>query len=312
MTEDRTRDDGILMFQTVDQLKDIIHRIEPQTMHASIELDMYRPARDAFFSGRLDQRIEQAERVDLRLQIVVEHGLKGGHLRVHDHDIARNACLTERDALIGHSHSEVIDPLILQRLGYLHSTGSIAISLDHADHLRLGLQERAVIVQVIYHRIQIHLKDGLVYLLFQLFCNLIETKGACPLQQDQFITQTGKGIAGEEMGHVHEELLVGHLDLVGLRREFRTDTYKLLDATLHDQFAHLGIECLGRSARLEDIAENQRLLGSLTTVHEVESNVERVDVTIIRVVDQQATTLAFLHFQSHRYRLQTRHAFGQL
>ena len=48
-----------------------------------------------------------------------------------------------------------------------------------------------------------------------------------------------------------------------------------------------------------------------TAVHEVESNVERVDVRVVRVVDECASVLSFLHFQTHCYRFQILHALGQ-
>ena len=39
--------------------------------------------------------------------------------------------------------------MVLQRLGYLDGACPIAVGLDHTHHLRLGLQERAEVVQVI-------------------------------------------------------------------------------------------------------------------------------------------------------------------
>ena len=312
MTEHRTRDDGILMPQTINHLIDITHGIEAQTMHAGVELDMYGPAGDTLLTGCLDKCVHQTERIDLRLEIVVEHGLEGGHLGIHDHDVGGDAGLTERHTLVGHSHGEIVYTMILQRLGYLYGTRTIAVSLDHTHHLRLRLQERTVVVQVVDHGIEIHLKDGLVHLLFQLFRNLVEAERTGTLQQDQLIPKAAEYIAGEEMRHIGKKLLVGHLDLVCLGRQLRTDADELLDAALHSQFVHLGIKHLGRRARLEDITEDQCLFRSLTTVHEVEGDVKGVDVTVVRVVDEDTAALPLLHLQTHRYRLQLRHTFVQL
>ena len=113
MAEHRTRDDGVLMLQTVDKFVYILHRVEAQTVHARIELDMYGPARDTFLTSGLDECVHQTEGIDLGLQVVVEHGLEGRHLRVHDHDIGGDACLTERNTLVGHGHGEIIDTLVL-------------------------------------------------------------------------------------------------------------------------------------------------------------------------------------------------------
>ena len=189
MTEYGARDDGRLMLQAVNQLEHILFRIEAQAMHTRIQLDMHWPTRDTLLTCRLDECIQQTEGIDLWFQIVVEHRLESRHLRVHHHDIGGDACLTERHALIGHCHSQIIDALILQCLGYLHSTCTIGICLDHAHHLRVGMEERAEVVQIIDHRIQIHLKDGLVNFLLQLFRDEVEAKRTGTLQK----RSTGNG-----------------------------------------------------------------------------------------------------------------------
>ena len=142
---------------------------------------MYGPTCDTFLTSRLNEGIHQSEAIHLRLQVVVEHGLEGCHLRIHNHDIGCDSCLAEGDTLIGHSHSEIIHTLILQRLGYLHSTSAIGIGLDHAHHLGIGLQERAIVIQILHHRIEVHLEDGFMHFLLQLLRNLIETKGTSTL-----------------------------------------------------------------------------------------------------------------------------------
>ncbi len=112
-----------------------------------------------------------------------------------------------------------------------------------------------------------------------------------------------------------EEELLGDLDFVGLLAELRADTDELLHAALHAQVGHLTIELARTQAALEDIAENERstappMIGS--TGHEVESNVEGVDIGIIAVVDERAPVLARFHLQSHGHRLKALHAVGQL
>ena len=44
-----------------------------------------------------------------------------------------------------------------------------------------------------------------------------------------------------------------------------------------------------------------------TTIHEVESNVKRIDVAVVTVVDKSTSVLSHLHFQSHSHRLEFRH-----
>ena len=152
-------------------------------------------------------------------------------------------------------------------------------------------------------------------LLLQLLSDLIKTKRTSTLQQNQFVVQGGKGIARQEMRHTGKELLIRDLNLISLRHQLWPDTDELLNATLHGQVAHLGIERFRRGTCLKHIREDQGLLQHpfrLTTVHEVEGNIKRVDVTVIGVVDQQTSTLTFLHLQTHGHRFEFRHTVSQL
>ena len=132
MREHRTWDDGILVLQLADEFLHIVLRVEAHAVHAGIQLDMDRETGYSLFLSCLDERIEQTERVNLRLQVVIEHGLEGGHLRIHDHDVAGDAVLAQRNALIGYSHSQIVYTMVLQGLGYLHGTCTVAVCLDHA------------------------------------------------------------------------------------------------------------------------------------------------------------------------------------
>ena len=62
------------------------------------------------------------------------------------------------------------------------------------------------------------------------------------------------------------------------------------------------------------VAQDECALASLmvgAAVHEVESNVERVDVRVVRVVDERASVLSLFHLQAHSYRFQILHALSQ-
>ena len=65
---------------------------------------MYGVSGDALLFGGFHKGVEQAEGVNFGLQIVVEHRLEGCHLRIHDHDVARDAIAAQRNALVGHGH----------------------------------------------------------------------------------------------------------------------------------------------------------------------------------------------------------------
>ena len=126
--------------------------------------------------------------------------------------------------------------MILQSLGYLHSSCSISICLNHAHHLGLGLKERAVVVKILNHCVQIHLKNGLVHLLFQLLCNLVETKWASTLKQNHFVAQSGKCFATKEVVHISKELLISNLNSISLGSKLRTNTNKLGYSALSSKF----------------------------------------------------------------------------
>ena len=113
MAEDRTWNDGILMLQTMNQRIHILLWVEAQTMHARIQFDVYWPTRNTLFLGSLDKCIHQSEGIYLRFQVIIEHGLEGSHLRIHNHDVLRNAIATQSDTLVSHSHSQIVHTMVL-------------------------------------------------------------------------------------------------------------------------------------------------------------------------------------------------------
>ena len=113
MTEHRTWNDGILTFQTLDKLIHILVRIKAKTMHTGIEFDMNGETGNAFFLRFFHQSIKQSERVNLGFEVIIEHRLKGGHLRIHNHDVAGDAVLAQRYTLISHCNSKIIHAMIL-------------------------------------------------------------------------------------------------------------------------------------------------------------------------------------------------------
>ena len=139
MREHRARNDGILAFQTTDNLFHVLLRVKTQTMHTRVKFDMNRPTGDTLLLCCMDERIHQSEGIYLRLQFVVEHGLEGRHLGVHDHDVLRDAVTTQLHTLVSHSHSQVVHAVVLQCLSHLHGTGTVGIGLHHADNLRFRL-----------------------------------------------------------------------------------------------------------------------------------------------------------------------------
>ena len=205
--EDGTWNDGILSLETTDNLVDILLWVKAQAMHTCIELDMHRPTRNSLLFSSMDEGIHQAERVDLRLQVVVEHGLEGRHLRIHNHDVLRDAMMAKGDALVSNSNSEIVDAMVLQGLGHLHGTSTIGIGLDHADQLGLGFQEGAVVVEVVDDSVEVNLEDGLVNLLLQQFRDAVEAERTGTLDEDNLVVQRAEHIAGKQLVGGSEKVL---------------------------------------------------------------------------------------------------------
>ena len=135
-------------------------------MHTRIEFNMYRPSRNTLLFSSMNKGIHQSERVNLRLQVIVEHRLEGRHLRIHNHNVLRDAVTSQGDALVSHSHSQIVNTMLLKCLGHLDSTSTIGVSLHHTHELGLWFQERTIIVQIVNNGIKVYLEDGLVYFLF--------------------------------------------------------------------------------------------------------------------------------------------------
>ena len=63
-------------------------------------------------------------------------------------------------------------------------------------------------------------------------------------------------------------------------------------------------------AAFVDIAQDERA-AAIPPLHEVEGDVERVHVAVVRVVDEGASPPAVYHLQAHGNRFQLGHALGQ-
>ena len=315
MGEYRTRDDGILTFQTCDDLINIFLGVEAQAVHTSIQFDMYWQAGDTLFLCRTNQSIHQSEGIHLRFQVIVEHGLESSHLRVHDHDILSDAMTTERHTLISHRHGEIVDTMVLQCLRHLDGTGTIGIRLHHAHQLRLWLEERAVEVQVIDHGIQVDFQYRLMNFLFQELREMVETEDTCPLQENHLIMQTAEQRTVHKLLDAWEESLVGYGNHISLRLDSRTDTYQAVDTPFLTEVADLPVEFRLIHTRLLDITQYQRTSTTLilwATIHKVESDIQRVDIRIIGVVDECASMLSLFDLQTHGDRFQLRHPHIQV
>ena len=97
-----------------------------------------------------------------------------------------------------------------------------------------------------------------------------------------------------------------------MRTDAGSDTYQLVDAAFLAKVVDFAIEVGISHAALVDVAEYQCTLVAGATRHEVEGNIQRVDIAVVGVVNKLTTMLAFLHLQAHGDRFQLSHALSQL
>ena len=153
-----------------------------------------------------------------------------------------------------------------------------------------------------------------MYLLLEQLRDMFKAEAARTFEQDDLVAQLLEDRAGEEILRSGEKVFFGYEESAGVRRKLLADADELVDATLHAEVVHLSVKFLRLLTTLVDVAQYQRPLDSrlLATVHEVESDVQRIDVGIVGVVDERTAVLSLLHLKAHGNRLQEGHPLCQL
>ena len=154
-------------------------------------------------------------------------------------------------------------------------------------------------------------------LLHKQFRDLVETEGSGTLQEDDLIGELMEHLAMDELLDALEEITLYSCEPLLLFVEDRADAYELRDSTRVDKFGHFGIKVFRGETTLLDVAqyECERLLCCLTgmsvrgaALHEIECNVERLQVGIITIVDECAAITTLFHLKTHSNGLQLLHA----
>ena len=96
--------------------------------------------------------------------------------------------------------------MVLQRLGYLNGTSTVCIGFYHTNHLRLRLQERTEMVQVIHHRVKVNLQNRFMHFLFQQLANALKAKGTGTLQQYNLIMQRTEEVTLNKLIYIIKEV----------------------------------------------------------------------------------------------------------
>ncbi|EJX07730.1 hypothetical protein EVA_04160 [gut metagenome] len=323
MREDRTRDDGRLMVETVDEHRQVGLRIETEAVHTRVEFDVYGETLYAFFLSGTDQRLQQSETVDLRFEVVFKQSIESRNLRIHDQNARRDPRTTQFRPFVGHRHSEIVDATVLQGTRNLHTAGTIGRSLDHAHHLRFGLHEGTVVFHIVRQGFQIHLQSRFVHPQRKLCRDLLDVEVAAALQQHRLVVELFEETALQQVRRMEEEMAF-HREIGTGGRESRTDGNQTRHPSALQHLCHLAVERIRLHPTLQDVTEDKclarlpialhrfRELGSqLSAVHEVEGDVERSHIRIVAVVDQGTAPYSLFHLQAHRHRFEARHPFHQ-
>ena len=188
-------------------------------MHAAVNFQVYGiigyPSSFCLF----DKSLKDTEVVELGLQIVGEEIFKTVHLRVKHDQGERDPFISEQDRLFCHGHGQIVAPVILQRLGNLHSTCAITVCLHHTDELHAGLQSRFIEVEIVHNRIQIYLQHRFMNTLLNESADFLEMISAGTLQQDQLLVERFPFTRQDEVLSRCIEHLFRHGEQIGIRRD---------------------------------------------------------------------------------------------
>ena len=286
------------LVEAVGQGLDIVAG-EAQTMHAGVELDMDGYAL-AMETHTLREELEDAEGINVGLEVVLYDVVEGGLLRVHHHDGEADAVAAQLDAFVGIGHGEVVDMIVLQSAGHLGLAGTIGRSLDHGHELGGRFDVRAVVVEVMYHGVEVDLHDGLMRLALEQFSHLLEAKHTGTLEEDGFVLEEIEVVVVEHaLGALKEDSIDASEALLAVA-EGRADGHEACDAALDDELCHLAVELMVGDARLEEVTDDKRLLNVLVLVlDKVEGDGEGVEVERVTVIDKQAVVDALVHLEAH-------------
>ena len=134
------------------------------------------------------------------------------------------------------------------------------------------------------------------------------------LDEDEFVVEIGENLSLNQFLGGAEEVAF-HWEVVGTGTDFLAYSDDLLYASAACHESDATVERTRKLAALEDVADDEcacLLLRVGTTLHEVECDVERMDVGIVAVVDKCATVASIFHFEAHGYGFEMLHALADV
>ena len=233
------------------------------------------------------------EREHLRLQTVVEQRLVVDHLRVEHHYRHRDSRLAQRHALVVSRHGDIRRPLLLQSLGKLVGSGSVAESLQHTHNFRVGLQPRPVEVEVVHQRVEVHLQHRFVLPRLEHLYYAVESEFRRALQQDEFLREVAlRHSAEKSVGRRKESRVAGKQ--IAVSGNFPSDADYAVDVAQVDKFGNFFIQLRRGDVFRQHVGKNQsaRAQQSVAARHKVDGRSKRQVVARVCVVNQLAVVYA--------------------
>ena len=316
MREYRTGNNRALVLQAADKQGDIFHG-KAETVHTRIQFYMNREVGDSFFFGGFDKRVEQMEIINFRFQFIVEHGFECRKLRIHNHDRGSNACFAEFGTFVGNGYRQIINMMFLQGFGYLIRTGSVGRSFHHTNHFRFRMAEHGtVVVQVVYHGVQIYFQDSFMHFQFQGFGYPVEVEHTRTFYQNDFRMKGFEYVRHEKGFGIGEEIA---FDVItkpgGTRGNLRAYANQFINAPALHQLGYTAVERGCTLSGFQYVGQDKRPVQSFlfrTADKEVKGYIQGCQVRIIAVIYQDTVVLSFFYFQAHGNRFEACHPFGDL
>ena len=196
--------------------------------------------------------VEQAETVHFRLQLVFKQDIEAAEFRIHDDKRDRDTLLAQFFSFVSNGNSQVVATMFLQCLCQFIGTSSVSESLDHADHLSLWLQLRAVIVEVMDNGIQVHFQDRLMYFLLQQLGYTLEMELAGAFYQDQLVFEFLERRRLNEFIRCQVKFFFD-IESTSVLFQVAADTDNAVDLLPAHQVRNFLIERLRQRSRLQDV-----------------------------------------------------------
>ena len=174
------------------------------------------------------------------------------------------------------------------------------------------LEEGAVVVEIVNHRVEVHFENGLVNLERETVGEFVEMELTSSLDEDKFVVKIGKSLTLNQFLGGAEEVAF-HWEIVGAGTDFLAHTDDFLDASAACHEGDATVERTREFSALKDVADDEGaslLLRVGATLHEVECDVERMDVGVVAVVDERASVASILHFETHGNGFEVLHALA--